>query len=145
MIVYRICNTYPPNHNPIDGVGAFQNGGRWNSKGTYAVYTASSLALARSELARHVNLESVPEGVRVYEIELPEQDAIPIKSLPEHWNDDPPSPISQRFGDQYLHNPNILYLKVPSVCDPNSFNLVLNPMSVHYNNVKVIKDYPFVL
>ncbi|MEQ8713865.1 MAG: RES family NAD+ phosphorylase [Cyclobacteriaceae bacterium] len=145
MIVYRICNTYPPNHNPIDGVGAFQKGGRWNSKGTYAVYTASSLALARSELARHVNLESVPEGVRVYEIELPEQGSIPIKSLPEHWNDDPPSPISQRFGDQYLHNPNILYLKVPSVCDPNSFNLVLNPMSVHYNNVKVIKDYPFVL
>ena len=72
MIVYRICQTYPPGHDPIDGMGSFRNGGGWNSKGTHAVYTASSLALARSELARHINLESIPDGFRVYEIEIPD-------------------------------------------------------------------------
>ncbi|MEM8895515.1 MAG: RES family NAD+ phosphorylase [Bacteroidota bacterium] len=144
MIVYRICNTYPPDHNPIDGQGAFRKGGRWNSKGTYAVYTASSIALARSEIARHVNLEDIPDGFRVYEIEIPDFDNPVLSPLPNGWNEDPPSPNSQLLGDQKLQDIDTLYLKVPSVCDMNSFNLILNPMSKHYGKVKIIKDYPFV-
>lgn len=144
MIVYRICNTYPPDHDPIDGAGAFLKGGRWNSKGTHAVYTASSLALARSELARHVNLESIPDNLRVYEIEIPDMDMPIVTPLPQDWKDDPPAPSSQRLGDSHLRNPDLLFLKVPSVCDPNSFNIVLNPMSRLYNQVMVINNYAFV-
>jgi len=73
MIVYRICKLYPPDNNPIDGKGAAKYGGRWNSEGVKVIYTASSVALARSELARHINLEAIPDGYRIYEIEIPNQ------------------------------------------------------------------------
>ncbi len=144
MIVYRICKPYPPDHNPIDGMGAFRKGGRWNSKGTYAVYTANSLALARSELARHVSLESVPDGFSIYEIEIPDQDYSNIKSLPKDWAEDPPPRSSQLLGDGMLKNSHTLGIKVPSVCDPSSFNYILNPMSIHFSKVKVKRNYPFV-
>ncbi len=143
MKVYRICKTYPPDHDPIDGLGAFQKGGRWNSKGTYAVYTAGTLALARAELARHVSMDCIPDGFRVYEIEIPDTSYIEIGPLPSDWDDDPPSPASQRLGDSHLKNPSVLCLKIRSVCDPDSFNFVLNPMSKAYSEVKILDSYAF--
>jgi RES domain-containing protein len=144
MIVYRICQKYPPDHNPIDGMGAFKNGGRWNLKGTYAVYTASSLALARSELARHVNLESIPDHFRVYEIEIPESEFVALQPLPYDWNEDPPAVYSQEAGTKTLQNLDYTGFKVPSVCDPKAFNYILNPLSRHYSSVKRVRDYPFI-
>lgn len=144
MIVFRICQTYPPGHNPIDGMGASIKGGRWNSKGNYAVYTASSLVLARSELARHVNLESVPGGFRVYEIEIPDEAFEVVNPLPPDWDDDPPPLSTQLLGDRLLQNREMLGLKVQSICDPASFNYILNPMSIRFSRVKVLKDYSFV-
>ncbi len=144
MIVFRICKTYPPNHDPMDGVGAFKRGGRWNSKGTYAVYTSSSIALARAELARHINLESIPDGFRIYEIELPDKTYTEINPLPADWNNDPENPDSQQIGDQYLQNTETLAIKVPSVCDHDSFNFILNPLYKNYKQVRIIKDYPFI-
>ncbi len=143
MIVYRVCQTYPPHHNPIDGVGAFKQGGRWNSKGTYMVYTASSLPLARSELARHINLESLPDDFRVYEIEIPDEDYPEIKPLPHDWDSDPIPHDTQLLGDAAFSNPDVLAVKVPSVCDEGSFNYLLNPRSRRYHEVKVVRDYDF--
>lgn len=144
MIVYRICQTYPPDHDPIDGKGAFKNGGRWNSKGTYAIYTAASLALARSELARHVNLESVPESFRVYEIEIPDEGFEAVNPLPDDWDDDPPPLSTQLLGDEFLRDPGVLGIKVLSVCDPSSFNYILNLTSTLSSFVKVVRDFPFI-
>ena len=143
MIVYRICKTYPPDHNPIDGEGAFKQGGRWNSKGTCAVYTASSLALARSELARHVNLESIPEDYRIYEIEIPDKKYPELKPLPEDWKEDPEPLSTKILGDQLFKDSNVLYLKVPSICDSKSHNYILNPKSSYFKEVKVVRDYLF--
>ena len=144
MIVYRVCKLYPPGYNPIDGVGAFEYGGRWNSKGVYAVYTASSLALARAELARHINLECLPEGFNVYEIEIPDRDISTIEMLPNDWDTDPESLSTQSLGDRLLMDRNILAIKVPSVCDHQSFNLILNPICHQYVQVKVVTNYPFL-
>jgi len=143
VIVYRICQTYPPDHNPIDGLGAYQRGGRWNSKGVRAVYTASSLALARCELARHVNLESIPDGYRVYEIEVPDEPCFEIKELPKEWDDDFNQTETKNLGDNILNDPNYLSLKVPSVCDHNTYNFILNPKSKQYHKVSVKCSYPF--
>jgi len=144
VIVYRICQTYPPHHNPIDGMGAYQKGGRWNSKGTFAVYTAGSLALARAELARHINFESIPDAFSVYEIEIPDDGCVSIAPLPIGWDDDPPAPISQRLGDAYLKDTSILGIKVRSACDPASFNYVLNPRALAFAQVNVVRSYAFV-
>jgi len=128
----------------MDGVGAFRYGGRWNSKGTYAVYTASSIALARAELARHINLECIPDNFRIYEIEIPDDEYPSIeKLLPDHDADDQILYL-QQLGDQYLRNKEVLAFRVPSVCDYKSFNYILNPASFAYHKIKIIDDYPFV-
>ncbi|TRX58787.1 RES domain-containing protein [Fulvivirga sp. M361] len=144
MIVYRICQTYPPDHDPLDGAGAFKHGGRWNNKGTYVVYTAGSLALARSELARHINLELVPEGFRVYEIEIPDENYEELKPLPEDWNADPDPESTKISGDRFLKDKDHLCIKVPSVCDPSAYNYLLNPKSNDYDSVRIVNHYAFV-
>jgi len=153
VIVYRICKTHPTDHNPLDGKGAAKYGGRWNSIGRPIVYTSSSLALARSELARHINLEAIPDDFRVYEIEIPDKDYIDIsskaakqsKSLPKDWNSNPEPDSTKRIGERYLSNKSVLAIKAPSVCDPKSFNYLLNPESDSYHLVNLINDYPFVV
>ena len=144
MIVYRICQTYPPSHNPIDGEGAAKYGGRWNSIGTLMVYTSSTLALARSELARHINLDLVPDSFRVYEIDIPEENCLEVKPLPDRWNADPEIEMTKNIGDEHFKNNKVLSIKVPSVCDEKSYNYLLNPLCDSYHLVKVVKDYPFV-
>ncbi|MEM9896168.1 MAG: RES family NAD+ phosphorylase [Bacteroidota bacterium] len=143
MIVYRICKTYPPNHDPIDGEGAFISGGRWNPKGIYAVYTASTLALARSELARRLSLDNLPDGFSVYEIEVPEDLLEAIDVLPENWDSETDWRTSQKLGKRYLENNKIVGIKVPSVCDPKSANIILNPRALNFEQVKVKKNYLF--
>lgn len=128
----------------MDGLGSYKYGGRWNSKGIFAIYTASSLALARCELARHVNLESLPDGMIVYEIEIPEECCVDIKTIPDDWKSDPEPSSTQYLGDNLLQNPEVLSFKVPSVCDPNSFNYILNVSSKYFSKVKIIRQYPFV-
>ena len=144
MIVYRICKTYPLDHNPIDGEGASKYPGRWNSNKTRMVYTASSLSLARSEMARHINLEDLPDNFRVYEIEIPDQDYPEVKPLPDDWNNDPESDSTKTIGDEYFSDKSVPGVKVPSVCDPKSYNYLLNPLSDKYHLIKVVSDYPFV-
>ncbi|WP_420582766.1 RES family NAD+ phosphorylase [Reichenbachiella sp.] len=143
MIVYRICQTYPPEHNPMDGRGAFLYGGRWNNIGQHALYTASSLALARAELARHIDLSCLPDDYSVYEIEVPDVPYKEIHPLPHGWDHDPPGIVSQQMGDQILKDYTKLGFKVASVCSPNEFNLVLNPLSKLFDEVKVTRSYPF--
>ena len=143
MIVYRICKTYPPDHNPIDGEGAFLRGGRWNPKGVHAVYTASSLALARSELARRLSLDNLPDGYAVYEIEVPDDSCQMIDVLPENWNSDTDWRTSQSLGKKYLEDPKVLGIMVPSVCDPKSYNIILNPKAEGFEAVRVVKVYGF--
>lgn len=143
MIVYRICKTYPPDHNPIDGEGAARYGGRWNSTGTPMVYTAESLALARSEMARHINLEAIPDDYHVYEIEIPDTEIPLINPLPIGWDADPETKSTQMAGDKAFEDYTTLAVKVPSVCDTHSYNYLLNPRCTDYNKVRVIKSYPF--
>jgi RES domain-containing protein len=119
-------------------------GGRWNSPGLRAVYTAESLSLARAELARHINLESIPDGFSVYEIEIPDEHLELLSPLPETWKDDPPTVQSQEAGDQMLADRETLGFQVPSTIDEASFNIVLNPRSRSFQDVRVARQYPFV-
>lgn len=144
MIVYRICQTYPPDHDPIDGEGAAKYGGRWNSIGVRMIYTASSIALARSELTRHINLEDVPKTYRVYEINIPNQEYLEASPLPTDWDSNLEDDATKTMGDHYFADHSLLAIKVPSVCDPHSYNYLLNPDCDQYHLVKVVKNYPFV-
>ena len=141
MIVYRLTRKRAEY---LSGKGAYQVGGRWNSKGVYMLYTAESLVLAKCEVARHVNFEDIPDDYVVLEIEIPDDSVCVVDKIPENWNADPPDVVTKEMGDRFVEREDCIALKVPSVCDENSFNYLLNPQHPEYKlKVKLVKELPF--
>lgn len=144
MIVYRIARE--KYQNDLSGTGAEINGGRWNNKGTKVLYTASSIALAMTEVAVHIPFGIFPNGYSVVSIEIPEVD-MAIVSLADlegtAWNLHPPSHITQKIGDDFIKVNQYLVLKVPSVVAFGDFNYLINPEHTEFSRVKIIDINPF--
>src|ERR1700709_484280 len=59
--------------------GSFRFGGRWNSKGTYMLYTSETSSLAYLETLVHFDKILIPP--RLYIVQLEVDDASPIYTL----------------------------------------------------------------
>lgn len=144
MIVYRISRG--KYKDDLSGTGAEINGGRWNNKGTKVLYTASSIALAMTEVAVHVPFGILPIGYFVISIEIPD---VKISNVTDKdlrgttWNSHPPSHITQKIGDDFIIANKDLILKVPSAVAPGDFNFLINPSHKEFSKVKIIKMSPF--
>ena len=144
MIVYRIAKGKYADD--LSGTSAEMYGGRWNSKGTKMVYTASSIALAMTEVAVHVPFGLLPVDYFVVSIDVPEDS---ISMITEEdlkdilWNSHPPSHITQKIGDTFIHQNKDLLLKVPSAVVAGDFNFLINPAHKEFSKVKVIAVKPF--
>ena len=115
MIVFRISKgKYKTD---LSGTGAELNGGRWNNKGTKLIYTASSRALAMSEVAVHVPFNKLPKDYFIISIEVPDSkmSSITEKDLKGiNWKSNPPSYLTQDIGDTFVDEQKTLVLQVPS-------------------------------
>jgi len=123
----------------MSGVGAYRAGGRWNSPGRYAVYTAGNLALAMLELLVHIDdaIALRDLGYVYHPVTFP-NDVVSVlgeDDLPSDWDANPVSRASQVAGDEWLEAQSTLVLAVPSVIvpaahryDPDSMNYIVNPM-----------------
>lgn len=144
MRVYRIAKG--SHASDLSGTGAEMYGGRWNSKGTKMLYTASSIALAMAEVAVHVPYGLLPLDYVVVSMEVPDDSmamitAADVKGI--RWNSHPPSFITQKIGDTFVHQNRDLLLKVPSAVVEGDFNFLINPAHEAFSKVKVIAVKPF--
>jgi RES domain-containing protein len=117
--------------NWASGEGAYLVGGRWNSRGTRAVYACLEPATAILEVAVHKTFAALdatphvltfaplldPGAVRVVEA-----DEIPN---PNWLRPGVPSAGQQAFGDGLLESHPMVLL--PSVVSPHSWNLIFRP------------------
>ncbi len=71
MRVWRLTRA-PFARTPFDGVGPARGGGRWNSRGAYVAYAASSRALAILEVLVPINREQAPTDYVFIEAEIPD-------------------------------------------------------------------------
>lgn len=130
----------------LSGTGAKLNGGRWNSKGNEAFYTAEHISLAKLEVAVHMNLDLIPDDYCLVELELPDNSKIQtlkISELPKHWDCIPYAKATQMIGDNFLYETRFLALKVPSAIVHQEHNVILNPQHPDYAKVKVLKVEEF--
>ncbi|MGB2525767.1 MULTISPECIES: RES family NAD+ phosphorylase [Flagellimonas] len=147
MIVYRLGKQRFIED--LSGSGAYMNGGRWNNKGVYMLYTSESKALAMSELSVHLPLGIVPKDYSFVKMEIPDDKILELdmKLLdPIDWKTLPHGPETQAIGDQFILDNTHLALKVPSVVVEGDFNYVLNPHFPDYNRLVTIIDkgpFPF--
>lgn len=145
-LVWRL--TQPPFADELNGEGSRLFGGRWNSRGRNALYTASHLSLAVLEV--YVNIpQDLRDDLPVLEavgIAIPDGAAathVSQEQLAEFLAEPDPMIASRRVGDDWLDRSDTLVLEVPSVLIPEETNLVLNPAHPRMREVKIVSTRAF--
>ncbi len=126
----------------FDGEGARLYGGRWNSPGQCAVYTAGSLALAALEVLVHLKSRVTLSRYIKSWIEFDETwvTTIAIEDLPLNWRQGRAPVQTQVRGDRWLEAGDTLALQVPSVVIPEEWNYVINPL--HPKFAETVRGQP---
>lgn len=142
MEVYRISLA-----KYITALTASGNAARWNSKGKFVIYTASSAALACLENVVHRSGEGLNALFKVMCIHVPDELAVETvepKALPEDWFDFGRYPECQKIGDAWLEKGSSAVLKVPSTIIRTEYNYLLNPDHPHFANITLRATEEFV-
>lgn len=136
MMLYRIVKSLERTSD-ISGTGAFRIGGRWNSKGTYMLYTSENSSLAYLENLVHFDIDEIP--AKLYLMHLQLQDNAPIYTLKDNEYPDQWAQVgdieSQIIGDTLMNEKQFLGIKVRSVVNINDHNYLLNPLFPGYHDL----------
>ncbi len=127
------------------GIGARQDGGRWNYPGTAVMYAGRSIAIAALEKFVHA-AGIVPPDLVLVRVELPddhsaEQPELP--GLPKDWDLVPAGPGSMKFGTTWARDSRSLVLYLPSVLVREERIAVLNPNHPEFTAVKMFIERDF--
>jgi RES domain-containing protein len=141
MIVFRIVQD-KIRTNDLSGTGAFRRGGRWNSKGTYMLYTSENSSLALLEYIIPFGQDLMPPQMYIMEIRIKDDKLIyepPETDYPENW-----SHLSlladQAVGDRWMQEKKWLGIRVRSAINPTEYNVLLNPLYPKFNDLVEIKS-----
>ena len=147
MFVHRIVKSISRARD-LTGLGAFLEGGRWNSEGVHALYTSENPSLAMLELLVHLDPEEMPPGMYLMDISLSRSPRIlqlTDADLPDDWRE-PDNLYLRSLGDRHLREGRYLGMKVPSAVMPSQYNIVLNPQHPSFGRcVRVEKVSPLAL
>ena len=61
----------------------------------------------------------------------------PLKSLPPHWNAEPPTFETMQIGDDWVRRRISVALAVPSVLSTSEMNFLLNPRHSDFKKIKI--------
>ena len=138
-IVWRLASG---RYRQLDGEGARLAGGRWNSSGQAAIYTSECLGLCLAEALVHLP-GALPRDYVAFKVDVPDEaiGTIEGSSLKGGWEQD--WAYTRALGDEWLSGKRSLALKVPSAVLPESINLVLNPLHLRANELRVIWQQQF--
>jgi RES domain-containing protein len=144
MLVYRIVKS-EKRTTDLTGTGAYNEGGRWNSEGVYALYTSEHSALAMLEILVHVDEGELPPDMFIMTIEIADTAPIftvPDEDLPADWRI-PENIALKEMGDKLFMEKKFLGIKARSAVLPDAYNYVLNPLFPgYYDLVKVEEVKP---
>lgn len=130
---------------PFDGAGARRHGGRWNSPGISAVYTAESRALAALEVLVHLPRPPPPMRFHLFSVEIPDDLVETVKEAAALRAAGSPSVqrTTQCFGDDWLRECRSAALRVPSSVIADESNYLLNPAHPEFARLRFGKAMPF--
>lgn len=139
MKVYRITLAKWSNELIASGFPA-----RWNSKGSFVIYTAGSISLACLENVVHRSGEGLNQNFKVMTIEIPSKVKISIIEVDNLTNIDFYSQ-TQQLGDKWIKEQKTAVLKVKSSIISKEFNYLINPNHLDFQLIKLIgtEDFTF--
>jgi RES domain-containing protein len=131
---------------PLSGIGAALNPGRWNLRGVRMVYAAQSLSLAQLELLVHLADLSLAEDLVAKTIAVPDHvsiDTLAEPSLPLDWRETPAPRSTRLAGSEWARSRRTAILRVPSVVTPGEWNYLINPEHADWVSISVAERQPF--
>jgi len=141
MLVYRLTIQKYGKELQASGIE-----GRWNSRGEYVIYTASSRSLALLENLVHRGYSGMNAPFYLFTLELPENTAIQ-KISKDIFTDAIKNPdgiiISRKAGSDWLRQWKTVVLEVPASVVPEESNFVLNVSHPDFQKIKVVEVKPF--
>ena len=141
MILYRV--TKRKYADDLSGYGAKMYGGRWNKKGSAALYTSeTSAGTVLESLAHLYNVDDLVAYTSV-KLAVPEFKFLLPKLRINNWTTD--ISYTQNLGTDLLEDKNVFGFKIPSVIDPFGYNIILNPLHPHYNEIHIREKKDFTL
>jgi RES domain-containing protein len=145
LIVWRMLPARHQN-DAFSGDGARIAGGRWNLRGTRAVYLFSSLALAASEVLFFTGDAAREIPYVIFRVEVPDDVHITTlakKELSSTWRVEPPPESLKRIGSAWIAAGSGVLLRVPSVLIPSEMNYLANPAHADFQRLRISKPDPF--
>lgn len=125
MFAWRVVRDL---YRPLDGRGAAEFGGRWNSPGRAVIYAGGSFAIAILERLVYLPSGRIPANQVWSRIDIP--DTLPLETVDvgavPGW-DDPDQIASRRYGDGWLDSLRTAVLLVPSAVTKIDLNVLINP------------------
>ena len=143
MIVYRLAaKEYIRD---TTGTGARLFGGRWNPVGHSCIYTSEHVSLALLEKYVHANSKENMKRIALMRIEIPDEKSLVFhvdeKLLKKSWAED--TSYSQWLGEQILDDFSVVAFTVPSAVIPSERNIILNPLSIKFDQVRFLEPVDF--
>jgi RES domain-containing protein len=127
------------------GIGARQDGGRWNHPGTGVIYAGCTVAIAALEKLVHL-AGIVPPDLVLVRVDLPDgysNEKPELAGLPKDWSLVPAGPASMDFGTTWARENRSLVLYVPSALVREECNAILNPNHPEFAVVKMAIERNF--
>jgi RES domain-containing protein len=125
----------------LSGTGSFRYGGRWNSKGTYMLYSSETSSLAYLENIIPFDKGEMPPQLYLTELEVKQESLICTPPDAVYHKDWFKLGLleNQLQGDQWMREKNYLGIRVRSAVNPAEYNCLLNPLyPQYYQLLKII-------
>ena len=142
MIVYRIALEKWSYELHASGYAA-----RWNSKGSFVIYTSVSRALACLENVVHRSGEGLNKLFKIMKIEIPDSleiEKVDSSTLLKDWQSFMNFPYTQEIGDVWINRKSSVVLEVPSVIIPGEFNFIINQNHPDFSKVTLLSTEEFI-
>jgi len=146
MFLYRISKT--KFIKDLSGIGAKEQGGRWNNIGIPVIYTSDSTSLAVLEFLANIKLTAAPKKTSIAKINFPDTliiEYIRLKDLPANWHLYPAPKKLADLGSDWARRKSSVALCVPSAQVPNSpdRNYILNPNHSDFTKITIEEVIPY--
>ena len=143
MILYRI--TREKYANDLSGRGGLLSSARWHDH-LPVIYTSVNSATCILEKLVHLLPEEIHHDLTMSILTVDESltsEQIGVEQLPATWKRYPAPEVLKGIGNAWLMAKSSPLLFVPSVIDPYSQNVLINPLHPNATQITVTKVEPF--
>jgi RES domain-containing protein len=130
----------------FSGEGARIAAGRWNLRGTRAVYLSGSISLAALETLLQTGRAALTIPFVLFRVDFPDDlgiDILPVENLPNNWRQQPAPDSTRNLGSDWIARGAAAALRLPSILVPEECNLLLNPAHPGFVRLRISKPQPF--